>query len=310
MLFRLYRTVLVTLTITLLCGPVNGAEMMTTAEINDGYKKHAALAQLHRWYLYYEEPQYGLDNALDILSKDIRVKSGLGEAKGHAQYTERVKQLPSTWKNAHNVKSPNVVINDDGTLSLKTDIAYLNQGLLDGGAVRSADLTYTMTLDPSDTVLPKFTDIEISQNSEAIVDNFVPSYIDNRLMSLVHYWLALIEDPARDPEPVREILASDFSLNFSSGAITDFDQFKAWLAGPASQVTASTHKISNVTHKTIGENQYELMMDFDWNGILPNGKEMSAKTNHTWSVDDDPTERFARISSVSVKILEPFELKK
>lgn len=77
--------------------PSFGAEPMSTEEITAGYKKHAALTQLHRWYLLYEEPRYGIENQLDILAEDVRVASGLGEAKGHAQYAERVQQLPTEW---------------------------------------------------------------------------------------------------------------------------------------------------------------------------------------------------------------------
>lgn len=279
---------------------------MSISEIEQGYRQHAALSQLHRWYLLYEEPTYGIENALDILAEDIHVKSGLGEATGHGQYAERVNQLPVSWKNAHDVKSPTVVINDDGTMLLSTDITYLNQGLLEDGAVRSAELTYKMLLEPSESVLPKFTDIEISQNSEGTAEIYVPQYANNRLRSLVHYWLALIEDPKRDAEPVKEILANQFNLNFSSGAITDFAGFRNWLAGPASQVVASRHKISNFSHETLEENLYLVSMDFDWNGILPDDTGMTAKTRHVWTVVDNPTERFARIRNVEVEILEAF----
>ncbi len=307
MVISLVRKTLYTSALALFVTPLAmGAEMMSTDEIKQGYKQNAALAQLHRWYLLYEKPEYGMENALDILSEDIKVKSGLGEAKGHDEYAQRVKQLPDNWKNAHDVKSPNVVVNDDGTLLLTTDVSYLNEGLLEDGSIRSAELTYTMLLAPGDSVLPKFTDIVIAQKSEGKEKEFVPRYAQNRLQSLVHYWLALIEDPARNAEPVQEILADEFSLNFSSGAITDFEGFRQWLAGPGSQVTASTHKISNFSHTTLADNQYEIMMDFDWNGILPNGTEMTAKTRHSWKVMDNPTERFARIKSVDVEILEPF----
>ncbi|MBO6727771.1 MAG: hypothetical protein JJ911_19090 [Rhizobiaceae bacterium] len=279
---------------------------MSTAEIIAGYKKHAALTQLHRWYLLYEEPRYGIDNQLDILAEDVRVASGLGEAKGHDQYAERVQQLPTEWQNAHDVKSTDVQIAEDGTVSLTADITYLNQGLLPDGAVRSADLTYTTTLVPSDTVLPKFSDIEIAQSSEGTAEEFVSAYGDNRMLSLVHYWLALIEDPSRDPEPVQEILADGFSLNFSSGAITDFDGFKAWLAGPGSQVKASTHEIGDFSQESTGENSYKVTMTFDWNGIAPDDTHLIAKTRHIWTVEDDPTERFARIKTVDVEVLELF----
>ena len=106
---------------------------------------------------------------------------------------------------------------------------------------------------------------------------------------------------------MRELLAEDFSLNFSSGAITDLDGFAEWLAGPGSQVVASTHRISNLSHETLVENErYALRVDFDGEGILPDGTVVTARTRHRWTVADDVAERFARIESVDVEVLEPF----
>ncbi|MCY6380752.1 hypothetical protein [Hoeflea prorocentri] len=289
--------------------PAIGAETMTTEEIKNGFHKHAALTQLHRWYLLYEEPKYGIDNQLDILDTNVTIKSGLGEATGHEQYAERVRQIPASWQNAHDVKSTDMTIGEDGSVNLMATITYLNKGVLEDGGVRSAELSYTTTLAPTDTVLPKFTSIEIVQDSDGTAAEFVSEYGNNRMRSLVHYWLALIEDPSRNPEPVKEILADDFSLNFSSGAITDFDGFKAWLTGPASAVVASTHKISDFSQESVGDNEYRVSMTFDWNGILPDQTEMTAKTRHTWLVVDDPSERFARIKTVDVEVIEPFRPK-
>jgi hypothetical protein len=280
---------------------------MNENAIRQGFIKHAAMAQLHRWYIGYEEPRYGIANQLDILDADIRVKSGLGEAHGHEAYAARIRQLPTTWRNAHVVRSAQIDIAADGAIALTADITYLNKGLLPDGAVRTADLTYTTKLErQSGSVLPKFTDISIAQNSEGAVPEFTSAYAENRMLSLVHYWLALIEDPARDPEPVREILADGFALNFSSGRITDFDGFKAWLAGPGSAVAASTHAMSNFSCADRGGGALTLAVDFDWEGLLPDGTLMDAKSRHSWSVTDNPGERFARIRTMDVTLLKPF----
>ena len=291
----------------LLILPFNGAIAMTDDEVKQGYKAHAALAQLHRWYQFYEHSDSPLENQLDILAKDVELSSALGEGKGHDDYKERVTQLPTAWKNAHFVKDASVTTAQDGTQTLTATITYLNQGMLPDNAVRSADLNYTTTLSPRDeTVLPLFTKIAITPDSEGSTDAFEDAYPENRLRSVMHYWLALIEDPARNPAPAQEILAEDFSLNFSSGKITDFEGFKSWLAGPASQVAASTHMPSNISYEVLDEALYQLKVDFDWEGILPNGQGMTAKTRHVWTVTDDPSERFARIKSMDVEVLEPF----
>lgn len=293
----------------LLASPAAAAEDMVEETIRNSFKVHATLAQLHRWFLYYEEPAYGLDNQLDILAEDVTVASTLGIAKGHQDYAARVAQLPTSWRNAHDVKSTSVGLNEDGSIDLAVTITYTNVGMSQDGAIVEADLSYNTRLVQGETLLPKFASIEISRNSAGTAEEFTDAYGANRMRSLAHYWLALIEDPDRKPDPLREILAPEFSLNFPSGAITDFEAFKSWLAGPASSVAASTHDIVAFSHTTLGDNQYEVTMDLDWNGILPNGGQLTAKTRHVWRVIDDPSARFARIQAIEVEILEPFQPK-
>ncbi|WP_298819046.1 hypothetical protein [uncultured Roseibium sp.] len=297
----------VLLSIALLVGlAIPAAAQMSEDQIRNGFKNHAAMAQYYRWYQFYERPDGGVANALDILTKDVTITSGLGTANGHAQYKERVAQLPATWKNAHHVQTAEITQGKDGKMTLTAKIIYQNQGMLPDGAVRQADLNYTVEMVPGEDVLPLLSNVLIEQDSDTTVTSFQDAYAENRLRSLVHYWLALIEDPSRNPEPVQEILSDDFSLNFSSGAITDFNGFKAWLAGPASQVAASTHVISNFEAKDLGEGEYTATMDFDWAGITPDGTELVAKTRHTWTATNDVNERFARIKTVDVEVLEPF----
>ncbi|MEO9862347.1 MAG: hypothetical protein ABJM61_05335 [Yoonia sp.] len=283
-----------------------GLAEMTQDEVQKGYQDHGAMAQFHRWYQLYERPAGGIENALDILTADVIVTSGLGTAHGHEEYAARVAQLPDTWDNAHQLKSAKITHDSDGTMQLSAEIIYQNKGSLPDGAIRQAELTYTVDLVPGEGVLPLLAEVKIDQNSDGFAETFDDAYADNRMRSLVHYWLALIEDPSRNPDPVEEILADGFSLNFSSGVITDFDGFKAWLAGPGSQVAASTHIISDFTAEDLGDEQYAVSMDFDWQGILPDGTDLIAKTRHNWTVSNDVTERFARILTVDVEVLEPF----
>jgi hypothetical protein len=289
----------------------SAAEVHTISadEVRQGYIKHATLAQYHRWYQVYENDDSTLDNAVDILDANVRVKSGLGEARGTAAYRERVSKLPSAWDNAHDVRDTVITINPDGTIRLVANVTYLNRGMLPEGAVRVGDLTYRTTLRPSESVLPKFTDIEIIQNSESKGAELVPAYGANRIKSLVHYWLALIEDPRRDVEPLRELLADGFVLNFSSGRLDTFDELKSWYTGPASSITTSTHTINSLTQKEIAPGSYAVEADFGWQGIRPDGKVMVGRTLHKWTVVDDPAERFARIKTADVTLLIPFQPK-
>lgn len=279
---------------------------MPQAEIRSGFREHAAMAQYFRWYQFYERPEGGIENALNILSDDVTVVSGLGTANGLGEYEARVSQLPRTWKNAHHVKSVDIDHAEGGVMNLTAQIIYQNTGMLPNGAVRAANLNYTIELVPGGSVLPLLSDVNIEQAGEIENAAYEDAYADNRMRSLVHYWLALVEDPARNAAPFKEILADEFVLNFSSGAITEFEGLEAWLAGPGSQVEASTHIIENFSVKETAEETYEVSVDFDWIGILPGGAEMVAKTRHRWAVENDVGERFARIKSMDVEVLEKF----
>lgn len=47
---------------------------------------------------------------------------------------------------------------------------------------------------------------------------------------------------------------------------------------------------------------------FDWHGVNSDNKAMIAVTHHTWILENDPNERFARIKNMSVKQLMPFQI--
>ena len=287
----------------------SGVHAMTPEEIRLGFKKHAAMAQFHRWYQLYENNAVPIENSLDILAAEVTVKSGLGEGKGHDVYKQRIAQLPKAWKNAHFPRNIQVTPKADGSTELTAEVTYFNEGMKPG-VVGSAELTYTTVLKGSETVLPRFSSIEIKQNSEGTTPNFKDAYPDNRVRSLLHYWLALIEDPARRLEPFKEILAEGYALNFSSGKISDAAAFEKWFRGSASSVTASTHVVQNLKVEALNASEFKMSAELDWEGILPTNAEMTARTRHVWLVVDNPKERFARIKTMDVEALRPFAPKK
>lgn len=291
-------------------GATGLAQGMTQEDIRNGYIEHAALAQFHRWFQFYERPEGGFDNALDILTEDVTVTSTLGVSNGREHYAERVLQLPASWRNAHVVKNADINVAADGSSVLTANVIYQNMGMSEDGTVVQGDLTYTVNLSPSEgSALPMLSNILIEQNSATGAKEWVDAYPENRALSLVHYYLSLIENPTHEAEPFRELFADGFNLNFSSGTITDFAGFEAWLAGPASLAAATTHVIQNFSVEETSNNTFTVKIDFDWAGILPDGTEMVAKTRHEWTVTNDVMERFARILVVDVEILEPFRPK-
>lgn len=283
-----------------------GQTMLTTTQVKQGYIGHAALTQLHRWYQFYENNAVPIENQLDILADDIKLKSGLGEAVGHEAYKKRVAEIPKTWKNSHRIGIVQINVLPQGQVQLDTLIEYLNVGASPDGSLRQGSLNYTTQLKPGNTVLPVFTSITIEPVGALTGKIYQDTYPENRLKSLMHYWLALIEDPQRRLEPFQEIFAKDFKLDFPSGVIADAAGFEKWFRDSASTVAASTHTPSNFSYKRTGDNAYDLSVDFDWQGILPNGSQMTGKTRHSWTVEDKVAERFARIKTLKVQTLKPF----
>jgi hypothetical protein len=263
--------------------------------IGNSYRKHAAFAQLHRWYQYYELPTSSLANQLDILDVNIRLKSGIGEGTGHEAYKARVAAIPKDWKNAHFVKDVNIDVHADGSIDMTAQVTYLNVGIKPSGAVRTAELTYEAKLNPTDTLLPRFTAIAITQLSDGETAAFSEAYNQNRLKSLLHYLLALIENPARDAAPFAEILADDFSLDFGDGRITSLDELRVWLASSESLAKKNSHEIVSFSVHEMSSGRYEAKADLKVFGVAPKCQASVTDMRYRFQVSDNPAERFAKL---------------
>jgi len=275
-------------------------------QIRQSYIEHGARTQLHRWYQYYESPYAELDNQLDLLSEDISVSSAAGKVDSRAAYAEVVQQLPDSWQNSHELQKSEVNVKEDGTIQLTAEIAYLNTGMLPDGALRANTVNYDASLRVTENALPIFDRIDITTGESIDVEKFSDLYPENRLRSLAHYWMALVEHPQRNAEPFREILAPNIDIDFGRGSIRSYEGLAEWIATVASSVEASRHRIENFSFSEVSEHQYEVQMELGWHGIRPDGVTMSAKTHHVWTVIDDASERFARVETIRVNVLEPF----
>jgi|GEM_PF-776416 len=279
----------------------------TDADIRQSYHEHAALAQLHRWYQYYENELVPLDNQLNLLSETITVVAPSGTVDSRDAYALAVQQIPKEWKNSHELQSASIGLNEDDSLSLMATITFNNIGMMPEGAVRTSLISYKATLQQSDSALPVFSQIEIEPGAQLESDGFRDNYPENRLLSLMHYWMALVEHPDRASEPFKEILAPEIAIDFGNGKpITSFEQLQSWMKGPASSVEASRHQNEDFVYKEIGSDRYEMQFVSNWRGIRPDGVTLSAKTRHSWTVADNPLERFARVEAITVEVLEPF----
>lgn len=265
---------------------------------------HLVLAQYHRWFQLYERPvtPQRLQLQTEILTDDIHIKSVSGEVTGKKNYTQYVNNLPQA-KNAHYVKEAMIKKQEDGTLTLETLVHY--QNIQPDGKQQSFSLKYNNQLQKSGALLPVFSTISITPDGN-LEDSFTDAYPENRAKSLMHYWLSLIEQVDGNSTPFKELLADNFTLNFSSGQLTTLAQFDKWIKGAPAQLKQSSHYAKNFSIKVLNENAYEMSVEFDWYGITKDDKKMTARTQHRWVIEDNVNERFAKVKQMDVQQLKPF----
>lgn len=130
--------------------------------------------------------------------------------------------------------------------------------------------------------------------------------VNSRARALVHRYVAVVEGDGQTHEAIQSLFTPEFLINFSSGPIDTLSGFDAWLKGPAASVSAARHVLHDVTVTPLGETRHQVDMTMTWDGLTPPGGRMTAKTRHTWIVQEgDDT---LRIERIDVEILEPFIL--
>jgi len=276
---------------------------MDETTIRNGHRHHAALAQLLRWYLYYEEPEAPIENVLDLLADDVYMKMAAGEGRGKELFVAANAGVPRDWQNAHVIVDDQFEVTDATASAMVVEIEYSNLGAETDGSLRAARLRYEVGLTAqADSVLPLVSSLTASPIAEGATTEFTTAYAENRCASLLHYWVALIDDPNRSAEPFAEVLADGFRLDFTSGPITELEQLGSWLDGPAAGFEATSHQFENLRVTSIDERNFEVEVDMEWAAITADGI-ATARTRHLWSVVDDPVDRFAKIKTVSVELL-------
>ncbi|GAA3521614.1 hypothetical protein GCM10022393_40040 [Aquimarina addita] len=268
-------------------------------------EQHLAKVQLHRWYQLYEReinPER-ISNQMEILTDNIYMKTAAGEMNGKENYPERLTVYKS-WKNAHHIDNIKI-LSAENKIKLEADIHY--QNIRPDGEKKSYTIHYNTELTKSDT-LPQFSHIEIIPTGETN-ETFIDAYPENRTKSLMYYWLASMESLDGNVEPFKELLADNFTLNFSTSShIKSIQELESWLNGTPMQLKKSSHYPENFSVKTILENEYQVTVEFDWRGITKDNKQVKAKTKHIWYVVDNPNKRFAKILKADVSQIEPFRI--
>ena len=264
-----------------------------------GWLEHAAKVQLYRWCQLYEREfnRARIDNQLEILDKDIEVNSIFGITKGKQDYPKRLTAFEDTTI-AHHVREVKIGEAKGGKLPLSAQVTY--QRLLDDGKESSNEVRYQTLLNKNGELLPKFTRIKLVNKGGLKSLPFRDAYPENRIRSLVHYWLLLLEHPGAPISAFKEILTSVFSLDLSGGIfINRMEGLATWLH----KIRASdeiAYRPENISVQKIVENRYEVYVDFiSLQHIAPN-RLLKKIARHRWLIHDNPDERFARIGWASV----------
>lgn len=197
---------------------------------------------------------------------------------------------------AHFVKASAAQLQSDGAVAIDAQIECLD---VSGQVMKSTAHCHALVR-PTNAVLPKIADVRIAAGTRQRADSFRSAQAENRIRSLIHYFLALVENPRRDPQPFRELLAEGFSLKLVDPPIESFDALTAWVAGPLSSVIASAHVISDLALEKLGERDYQATVDMRSEALFPDGSGIVSVTTQTWSVADDTQEQFARIREITI----------
>lgn len=273
----------------------NTTQTPTDEDIRFSYLRHAARTQIYRWYSFCENPGLKLENQLDLLAPDFEALAGGDAIKGRDVYAQYMKNLPRPRTDAHDVRKTSVTVSAGRADKLFVDLLYISSEVDQDGSSRSLDLSYEIDLDHSSGMLPAFSKLVVNPIKEGRSETFTPTYANQRMLSLVHYWLTFVERPDRIVDPFEEILADEFKLYFAETPVTTLASLSEWLAGPASSIAASMHDIDQFQQRQLGDDTYEVTVDLDWLAITHGGGQAGAKTRHVWTVIDNPNERFPRL---------------
>jgi hypothetical protein len=279
-----------------------------TLNMNKSKNAHLAKAQLYRWYQLYEREmnEKRIENQMQILADDVVIKSAAGEMRGKENYPARL-SVYEGWQNAHHVQTVEVAETKNGLLNMEADIRY--QNIQPDGQKKTYTIHYSTLLTKSSEILPLFSSIEIKPTGET-KDEFEDAYPVNRIKSLMHYWLALMENLDGDFLPFKELLTDNFLLNFSTASeINSIEKLHARLNGTPKSLLQSSHCPEKFSVKKIMENEYEMTVEFDWKGVGKDGNKMTARTRHVWYIIDNLNDRFAKIKRADVTQIEALKVK-
>lgn len=142
--------------------------------------------------------------------------------------------------------------------------------------------------------------VESPGNIRMGASSFQPTYVENRVKSLLHYWLSIWECRNGDVCDFKEILdPGGFSIDLLGAApATTLDAISTYRSAGVSQFSQSSHALEDV-RITGSDKEYHLNMRVAWRGVSVSGDVASVHTVHDWTIKDYG-ERFPRIRQMRV----------
>lgn len=197
-------------------------------------------------------------------------------------------------RNAHAVQSTAVEILPGGRIALTAELGRHDD---DGPATRKPPARCHAEMTALDGTLPHLVDVDGAPAPATALS----SDARNRLLSLIHYFTSLVENPARDPAPFHEVLTDNFALHYIDPPVSTHAMLDDWVTGRLASVVASNHRIHDVSFETTGDGVYLVTVAMESEALFPDGSGVISKNRQSWRVIDDPSERFARIAEIRIE---------
>lgn len=260
--------------------------------------EHKVLTQFHRWYQVYEVPftDQRILNQADILSDDIEIISMAGTTRGKSEQATKLR-LFDGWQNAHHVLCTDIQPINDEEASLEAEILYEN--IRPDGSQHCYKIHYTTKLQCRADKLPLFKTIQLTPIEAVEPFRFDSAYELNRVTSLVHYWLYLLESGQTQADALSEVLADSFEMNWSSGSpITSLEQLMGSLEVDRKAHKAVAYSLQKVERLKSTEHAFQVHVSLLRETVSLEGVSSITEVHQDWWLEDDRNERFARIKKM------------
>ncbi len=283
---------------------------ITTSIIMGSFRTQAALSQFFRWFQFYEHEKASLNHQTTIVAPEIQFDSNQGFATGVEAYQTTIHKIPRVWQNSHFVSDVHIERDKNNMLMLDADIIFLNRGALVQNHILGSRLKiksqfnddFTSVAEASEqtdkeSALPLMRRMNVSSSQNGKVKEYQSSYAQNRLKSLLHYWLHLIENPNRSLDDFEVILTETYRTEFSEEDFASEVGMQGWLVRPEASAKAMHYRVRNIQIEELDMNKYSLKAEMDWYGLIENDEQVTGRVNQIFAVIDDPHDPYAKISA-------------